>query len=153
MTGVEVGFAVFPPHRDSFPKRDFRSVDPALRICHRSAIAVRVPNRTSGRHELADQAVSFGDGKQCVAFSPKSPSHDEVSSVRRVGVALRLIRVHSEEQWKASWFPHRGRGVSIGHHGDGERSGFSDFSLRATKCQASAQPVRRAPLPKTRQRL
>ena len=32
--------------------------------------------------------------------------------------------------------------MSIGHDGDGERSGFSDFSLRATKCQASAQSVR-----------
>lgn len=37
----------------------------------------------------------------------------------------------------------RGRGVSIGHDGDGGCSGFSDFSLRATKCQASTQPVRR----------
>lgn len=32
--------------------------------------------------------------------------------------------------------------MSIGRDGDGERSGFSGFSLRATKCQASAQPVR-----------
>lgn len=37
--------------------------------------------------------------------------------------------------------------MSIGHDGDGERSGFSDFSLRATKCQASAQPVRRVLIP------
>lgn len=37
----------------------------------------------------------------------------------------------------------RGRGVSIGHDGDGGRSGFSDFSLRATKRQASTQSVRR----------
>lgn len=41
----------------------------------------------------------------------------------------------------------RGRGVSIGHDGDGERSGFSDFSLRATERQASAQPVRRVLIP------
>jgi hypothetical protein len=32
--------------------------------------------------------------------------------------------------------------VSTGHDGDGERIGFSGFSVRATKRQASAQPVR-----------
>ena len=37
--------------------------------------------------------------------------------------------------------------MSIGQDGDGERSGFSDFSLRATKRQASAQPVRRVLIP------
>ena len=37
--------------------------------------------------------------------------------------------------------------MSIGRDGDGERSGFSDFSLRATKRQASAQPVRRVLIP------
>jgi len=52
--------------------------------------------------------------------------------------------------WNAIWnnrkvcgFSNRDRGVSIGHDGDGGRSGFSDFSLRATKRQSSAQPVRR----------
>lgn len=43
----------------------------------------------------------------------------------------------------ALWFRCRGRGVSNGHGRDGERSDFSVFSLRATKRQASAQPVRR----------
>lgn len=33
--------------------------------------------------------------------------------------------------------------MSIGHDGDGECSGFSDFSLQATKRQTSAQPVHR----------
>jgi hypothetical protein len=49
------------------------------------------------------------------------------------------------------WFQTRGRGVSIGHDGDGGRSGFSDFSLRATKRQASAQPVRRVLNPRSSQ--
>jgi len=40
-----------------------------------------------------------------------------------------------------------GRGVPIGRDGDGERSGFPDFSLRATKCQASTFtcPLRSVP--------
>jgi hypothetical protein len=33
--------------------------------------------------------------------------------------------------------------VPIGHDGDGERIGFSDFSMRATKRQASTLPDRR----------
>ncbi len=37
--------------------------------------------------------------------------------------------------------------MSNGHDGDGERSDFSVFSLRATKRQASAQPVRRVLIP------
>ncbi|MBY3120924.1 hypothetical protein [Rhizobium laguerreae] len=41
----------------------------------------------------------------------------------------------------------RGRGVPIGRDGDGERTGFSDFSVRATKCQASTLPVRRDLIP------
>ncbi len=32
--------------------------------------------------------------------------------------------------------------MSIGHDGEGERNDFSDFSLRATKRQASIAPVR-----------
>lgn len=35
----------------------------------------------------------------------------------------------------------RDRGVSSGHDGDGGRTGFSGFSVRATNRQASTQPV------------
>lgn len=37
--------------------------------------------------------------------------------------------------------------MPIGRDGDGERTGFSDFSVRATKCQASTLPVRRDLIP------
>jgi hypothetical protein len=36
----------------------------------------------------------------------------------------------------------RSQTASTGRDGDGERSGFSGFSLRATKCQASIPPIR-----------
>jgi hypothetical protein len=38
------------------------------------------------------------------------------------------------------WVRMKGRGVSIGRDGDGGRGGFSDFSLRTTKRQASTNP-------------
>lgn len=49
---------------------------------------------------------------------------------------------HTRAKWPwnidaLAGFSSRGRGVPIGHDGDGERIGFSDFSMRATKRQAS----------------
>jgi hypothetical protein len=45
----------------------------------------------------------------------------------------------------------RGRGVPIGHDGDGERIGFSDFLMRATKRQSSilTRPPRSHPTKET----
>jgi hypothetical protein len=60
---------------------------------------------------------------------------------RPEALALRLRSIRNIPA--AYWFQSRGRGVSNGHDRDGERSDFSVFSLRATKRQASAQPVRR----------
>ncbi|MEI1252458.1 hypothetical protein [Rhizobium aouanii] len=40
--------------------------------------------------------------------------------------------------------------MPIGRDGDGERTGFSDFSVRATKCQASTLPVRHDLIPDNR---
>ncbi|MBY5337241.1 hypothetical protein HFO99_25630 [Rhizobium leguminosarum] len=42
--------------------------------------------------------------------------------------------------------------MPIGRDGDGERTGFSDFSVRATNCQASTLPVRRDLIPENRLR-
>ncbi|MBY5775107.1 hypothetical protein V7796_20880 [Rhizobium laguerreae] len=40
--------------------------------------------------------------------------------------------------------------MPIGRDGDGERTGFSDFSVRATKRQESTLPVRRDLIPDNR---
>jgi len=63
---------------------------------------------------------------------------------------MRLCRLVKHTKAKRRWniaasagLYLRGRGVPIGQDGDGERIGFSDFSMRATKRQASTLLARR----------
>ncbi len=89
--------------------------------------------------DLATYTLPLIVGKPRITLSPQPPFDHEVSAVWSVGVDAHWYPSEFRNNPAALWFRCRGRGVSNGHDRDGERSGFSVFSLRATKRQASTQ--------------
>ncbi|WP_426233311.1 hypothetical protein [Pararhizobium sp. DWP3-4] len=95
--------------------------------------------------QFFDKSIPLVFGERWIALAPQSAADDEISSVGvEVLASIFVFSPHGKRTFiRLSGLGCEVAACQIGHDGDDERNDFSDFSLWATKCQASIQPVRR----------
>lgn len=106
-------------------------------------IGIFYPRRSSISNGHGSQARCPGMTEGGESLSAKLPTQRRPPDCS----AARLLVLAGRNHCCGCRLIRRGRGVPIGRDGDGERTDFSDFSVRATKRQASTLPVRRDLIP------